>query len=58
MRMEVNMSDYTTSKVLLIEYEDGRWRLVTLLSKSLNKIKRNYKTHDKEILAVIRELKN
>ena len=28
------------------------------LSKSLNKIKKNYKIHNKKMLAVIRELEN
>ena len=28
MRIEVNMSDYAIGGVLLIEYEDSRWRLV------------------------------
>ena len=56
--MEVDMSDYATGGVLSMEYEDGRWRLVAFLSKSLNKTKRNYKIHDKEILAIVRELEN
>ena len=47
MRMEVNVSDYATGEVLSIECEDGRWRPVAFLSKSLNKTKRNYKIHDK-----------
>jgi len=36
-----------------------RWKIeASSFSKSLNKTERNYKIHDKEILAVIRELKN
>ena len=38
--------------------EDGKWRLVVFLSKSLNEIEKNYKIHDKKMLAVIRELEN
>ena len=34
--MEVDASDYTTGGVLPIECEDGQWRLVAFLSKSLN----------------------
>jgi len=45
-------------RVLSIEYEDGRWRPVAFLSKSLNITERNYKIHDKKMLAVIRELEN
>ena len=40
------------------EDEDRRWRPVVFLSKSLNEIERNYKIHNKKILAVIRELEN
>ena len=56
MRMEVDASDYATGGVLSIECEDGLWRLVAFLSKSLNKTERNYETHDKEMLAIIRGL--
>ena len=38
--------------VLSMECEDGKWRLVAFLSKSLNKTERNYKIHNKKILAV------
>ena len=58
MRMEVNMLDYVTERVLSMEYGDRLWRSVTFLSKSLNEIKKNYKIHNKEILAVIRRLEN
>jgi len=39
-----------------MECEDKLWRLVAFFSKSLNKTERNYKIHDKEILAIIRGL--
>ena len=58
MRMEVNTSDYMIGGVLSMECEDGKWRLVAFLSKSLNKTERNYEIHDKEILAVVRGLEN
>jgi len=58
MRMEVNVLDYTTGEVLSMECEDRKWRLVVFLSKSLNKIERNYKIYDKEMLTVIRGLGN
>ena len=56
LRVEVNTLDYATGSVLSIEGEDGKWRLVTFLSKSLNEIKRNYEIYDKEMLVIIREL--
>ena len=45
-------------RILSIEYEDRQQRLVAYLSKSLNETDRNYEIHDKEMLAVIRGLKN
>ena len=58
MRIEVDTSDYVIGGVLFIECEDGQWRLVAYLSKSLNETERNYEIHDKKMLAVIREMKN
>jgi len=52
------VSDYATVGVLFMECEDGKWRPVAFLLKSLNETERNYKIHDKEILAVIRGLEN
>jgi len=54
MRMEADALDFVTEGVLSMKYEDERWRPVAYISKSLNKAKRNYKIHDKEILAIIR----
>ena len=54
----MDVSDYATGGVLSIEYKDGKWRPVAFLLKSLNKTERNYEIHDKEMLAVIRELEN
>ena len=56
MRMEVNASDYATGGILSMECEDGLWRPVVFLFKSLNEIERNYKIHDKKMLAIIRGL--
>jgi len=58
MRMEVDALDYATGKVLSMECKDEIWRLVAFLLKSLNKTERNYKTHNKEMLAVIKRLEN
>ena len=58
MRMEVDASDYAMGGVLSMECEDGLWRLVAFLSKSLNEAEGNYKIHDKEMLAIIKGLEN
>ena len=56
--MEVDVLDYTTGGILSMECEDGKWKLMAYLSKSLNKIERNYEKYDKEMFAVIRRLEN
>ena len=56
MRMEVDVSDYAIGGVLSMEGKDGVWKLVAFLSKSLNKMERNYEIYDKKMLAIIRGL--
>jgi len=58
MRMKVDASDYATGGVLSMECKNGLWRPVVFLSKSLNETERNYEIHDKEMLAIIRELES
>jgi len=54
MRVEADASDYTTGGVLSTKCEDGKWRPVAFISKLLNATEKNYKIHNKEMLAVIR----
>ena len=56
MRMEIDALNYATGGVLSMECKDGLWRPVAFLSKSLNETERNYKIHDKEMLAIVRGL--
>jgi len=56
MRMEVDASDYATEGVLLMKCENGLWRLMAFLLKSLNETERNYEIYDKKMLAIIRGL--
>ena len=53
MKVEVNTSDFAIEGVLSIKYENKRWRPVVYSSKSLNKAKRNYEIHNKEMLVII-----
>jgi len=53
-RVKADASNFVTERVLLIKCEDNKWRPVAYISKSLNKTKRNYKIHNKEMLAIIR----
>ena len=58
MRMEVDVLDYAIGGVLSMECEDGKWRPVVFLLKSLNETERNYEIYNKEMLAVIGGLEN
>jgi hypothetical protein len=56
-RIEADSSDFATGAVLSQQSaEDEKWHPVAFLSKSLNAVERNYKVHDKEMLAIIRAL--
>jgi len=56
-RIEANSSDFATGVVLSqVSSEDEKWHPVAFLSKSLSPVERNYKIHDKEMLAIIRAL--
>jgi len=50
----VTALDYIMGGVLSMKCKDNKWRPVAYVSKLLNDIEKNYKIHDKEILAVIR----
>ena len=52
------MLDYAIGGVLSMECEDGKWRPVVFLLKSLNETERNYEIYNKEMLAVIGGLEN
>jgi len=56
--MEVDALDYATGGVLSMKYEDGKWRLIAFFLKSVNETERNYETHNKKMLVVIRRQKN
>jgi len=56
MRVKADASNYATERMLLVKYEDRKWRPVVFISKSMNSTKRNYEIHNKEMLAVIRYL--
>ena len=53
MRVEMNTSDFVIGGVLSMRCEDEKQRPVAYISKLLNEAERNYKIHDKEMLAII-----
>ena len=58
MWIEADALDYAMEGVLLVKNENGKWRPVAFISKSLNPTEQNYKIHNKEMLAVIRCLES
>jgi len=57
-RVETDTSNYATRGVLSMKCSNNLWRPVAFISKSLSNTERNYKIHDKEMLAVIRCLES
>jgi hypothetical protein len=56
-RVEADSSDVATGAVLSqLSKEDSKWHPVSFQSKGLSLVERNYETHDKEMLAIIRAL--
>jgi hypothetical protein len=53
-RMETDASDYMVVAILSQQDEEGKWRPVAFMSKSLNDAERNYEIYDKELLAVMK----
>ena len=54
-RVKVDVSGYTIGGVLSQEQE-GKWKLVAFLSRTMSSAKRNYEIYDKELLAIVEVL--
>jgi hypothetical protein len=52
-RMETDASDFAIAAILSQLDDNGKWRPVAFLSRSLNDAERNYKIYDKEMLAIM-----
>jgi len=56
-QIEADSSDFATGAVLSQQsMTDRKWHPMAFYSKSLFSVERNYKIHDKEMLAIIRML--
>ena len=53
MRVEADTSEYATEGILSMRCKDNKWRPVAFISKLLNEAERNYKIHNREMLAII-----
>jgi len=51
-------SDFATGTVLSMKCDDDKWHPCAYLSKGLNNIERNYDTHNKEMLGIMRALES
>jgi hypothetical protein len=56
-RIEVDASDFATGGILSQKGKDGLWRPCFFISKMMSETERRYAIHDKEMLAVMRALK-
>lgn len=54
-QLECDSSDFTTGAVLL-QLQEGGWKTLGFLSKSLSDVEQNYEIHDKELLAIMHAL--
>jgi hypothetical protein len=52
-RMEMDASDFAIAAILSQLDDEGKWRPVAFLSRSLNDAERNYEIYDKEMLAIM-----
>jgi len=48
--------EYAIEKILSQEQE-GKWKLIAFLSRTMQPAKRNYKIYNKELLAIVEALK-
>src|SRR5260221_316748 len=58
MTVETDMSDGTIVGILSVTTEDGDIQPVAFYSRTLQSTKRNYDTHDKELLAIFKVFKS
>ena len=54
-RVKVDVSEYTIGGVLSQEQE-GKWKPVAFLSRTMSPVKKNYKIYNKELLAIVKAL--
>ena len=54
-RVETNTLGHTIGGVLSQEQE-GKWKLIAFLSRTMQPVERNYEIYDKELLAIVEAL--
>ena len=51
----MDASEYAIRGVLFQEQE-GKWKLIAFLSRTMQQVERNYKIYDKELLVIVEAL--
>ena len=54
-RVETDASGHTIEGVLSQE-QDGKWKPIAFLSRTMQPVERNYEIYDKELLAIVEAL--
>jgi len=54
-RVEMDTSEHAIGGVLSQE-QDGKWKPIAFLSRTMQPVKRNYEIYDKELLAIVEVL--
>ena len=55
-RVEANSSDFATSGVLM-QKQEGKWKVVAYQLEALSEAERNYEIYDKKMLIIIQALR-
>jgi len=54
-RVETDVSEHAIEEVLFQE-QDGKWKPIAFLSRTMQPVERNYEIYDKELLAIVEAL--
>ena len=54
-RVKTDTSEHAIGRVLFQE-QDGKWKLIAFLSRTMQLAERNYEIYDKELLAIVKAL--
>ena len=54
-RVEMDTSGHTIGGVLF-QKQEGKWKLIVFLSRTIQPVERNYEIYDKEVLAIVEAL--
>ena len=53
--MEIDASGYAIGRVLF-QKQEGKWKPIVFLSRTMQQVERNYEIYDKKLLAIVEAL--